>query len=193
MWEPDVEWVTCEGVVKALHRAKINPILMGAYGIGGFLSEPRATQDVDVLVTMKEVRKAVRVLETEYPYLELLDGVMVARFRNPTTQRVMLDVMKPKSRLMQAVFRNCVRVGKTHRIPDLEMCLALKMAAMSGPVRKERKRLIDLADFIDMIEHNRQVLDLAKLERLGVIAKPGGGKRILALVADIDAGRTIQL
>src|SRR5262245_13677356 len=68
--EPHVEKVTPEGVIAALHRAGVNPVLMGTHGLSGYRSEARATQDVDVLVTKKDVRKAVWVLEQEYPYLE---------------------------------------------------------------------------------------------------------------------------
>ena len=192
-WEPNVEHVTPEGVIEALNRAGIRPVLMGAHGIGGYRSEARSTQDVDVLVTKRDVRKAVRVLEEAFPYLEPIDSAVVTRFRNWATLKVELDVMKPTSRAMQVVFRNTIAVGDTHRIPTLEMALASKFVAIVSSTRRQAKKQVDLGDFIDVIEHNREVLDLKKLKRLGDDVYPNGGERILRMVEDIDAGRTIHL
>jgi hypothetical protein len=81
-----MERVTPEGIIAALNRARINPVLMGTHGLVVYRSEPRATQDVDLLVTKKDVRKAVAVLEREYPYLEVVDTSAVTRMRDPASQ-----------------------------------------------------------------------------------------------------------
>ncbi len=188
-----MEQVTPEGVIAALNRAKIIPVLMGMHGLAGYRSEARATQDVDVLVTKKDLRKAVRVLEEEYPYLEVYEGPAVVRLVNPASQKPIIDLMKPSSEMMRLVFRHTIRIGKTHRIPDLEMGLICKFVAMTAPVRREAKRMIDLGDFIDMVEHNRSVIDLEKLKNFAESVQRGGGARILQMVADIDAGRRVSL
>jgi hypothetical protein len=190
--EPQVEKVTPEGIIAALHREGINPVLMGTHGLVGYRSESRATQDVDLLVTKRDVRKAVRILEREYPYLEVHDSSSVARFVDPVSQKVVIDVMKPNSRAMQLVFRHSLKIGSTHRIPDLEMALACKFIAMIAPNRREEKRLVDLSDFIDVVKNNRAVLDLAKLQRLADMVKPRGGSMVLRIVQDIDAGRRVR-
>ena len=192
-WEPSVLKVTVENVIAALNRVGIRPVLMGTHGLGGYRSEARATQDVDVLVVGREVRKAVRTLEEAFPYLEIVDLPAVVRFVNPVSQKVVIDVMKPNQEAIRVVFRNTIAVGKTHRIPTLEMALASKFVAMNSPTRKLPKKLIDLGDFADVIRHNRHVLDLEKLGRLADKMQPSGGKRILELVADLDAGRAIQI
>jgi hypothetical protein len=191
--EPEVLDVTPENVIAALNRAGIRPVLLGSYGIGGYRSEARATEDVDVLVSKRDVPKALRVLEQEFPYLEIEDHAVVARFRNAATQKIVLDVMKPTSQAMHAVFRNTIAVGKTHRIPNLEMALVTKFTAMKGPTRTPEKKLIDGSDFTNIVRHNRAVIDLKKLKRLGDMVSPGKGAAILRLVAEIDAGRTIQV
>jgi hypothetical protein len=191
--EPEVERVTPEGIIAALNRAGINPVLMGTHGLVGYRSEPRATQDVDLLVTKKDVRKAVAVLEEEYPYLEVLDSSVVTRMRDPVSQKVVIDVIKPASQAMRLVFRHVVKIGKTHRIPELEMALACKFVAMLAPNRREDKRLVDLGDFINVVRNNRTTLDLGKLEHLANLVRPRGGQAILRMVADIDAGRRVRL
>lgn len=190
--EPNVLEVTAENVIAALNRADIRPVLLGTHGLGGYRSEARATQDVDVLVANRDVRKAVCLLEEAFPYLEVVDLPHVARFVNPVSQKVVLDVMKPTQEAIQVVFRHTIRVGVTHRIPTLEMALASKFVALLSPTRGVAKKLLDLADLVDVIQHNRQVLDLEKLKRLGDKVYPNGGQRLLEMVADLDAGRQIE-
>ncbi len=189
--EPNMLRVTPEGTIAALNRAGINPVLMGTHGLIAYRSESRATQDVDVLVTKKDVRKAVAALEEEYPYLEIVDTAVVTRFRDAVSQKIVIDVMKPTSETMKLVFRHVVKIGKTHRIPELEMALACKFVAMLAPNRRHAKRLVDLGDFVDVVENTRSTLNLEKLVHLADRVHPRGGKVVAKMVADIDAGRLV--
>lgn len=191
--EPQVLKVTVEGVLATLHKAQINPVLMGAHGLNVYRSETRATQDVDVLIIKKDVRKAVKVLEREYPYLVLADNSAVTRLFDPVTQKPVIDVMKPSSDGMRVVFRHSIRIGETHRIPDLEMAIVCKFWAMTSPNRRQAKQQVDLGDFIDIVETNRDALDLVKLKRIADVTNPRRGNEILRIVEDIDAGRRVRL
>jgi hypothetical protein len=193
MYQREAAMVRPEDVIAALHRAGVNCVLMGTHGLGGWRSEPRATQDVDVLVTKRDIRKALRALRQAYPDLEVNDTPVVTRFTDPATRKVVIDVMKPTLPVYQIVFRYTIPVGDTHRIPDLEMALASKFAAMVSPNRDPDKKLIDAGDFVNVVRHNRSDIDLAKLLRLGDKVYPGGGEEIRRIVEDIDAGRPIQL
>ncbi len=190
--EPHVLNVTPENVIAALNKAGVSFVLMGTHAINGYRDEARATQDIDVLVVKKDVRKAIRTLDRAFPYLEMVENSAVARFVDPVTQKVVIDVMKPSSEGVRLVFRHSVDVGKSHRIPDLEMAIVSKFLAMTAPNRKQSKRLIDAGDFTNMIEHNRKSLDLEKLRRIGDKVQSHGGSKILKLVEEIDAGRPIQ-
>src|SRR5208283_2074899 len=59
--------VTPEAVIQVLTKAGADFVLMGTYGVEGYRTEPRATQDVDVLVRKKDLRKAVAALTAQYP------------------------------------------------------------------------------------------------------------------------------
>jgi hypothetical protein len=190
--QPQVLNVSPENVIDVLHRAGINPVLMGAHGINGYRDEARASQDVDVLVTKREVRKAIRALAQAFPSLKVHENSAVARFVDPVSQTVVLEVMKPSSQPIQLVLRNTVAVGDRYRIPTLEMALVSKYVAIRSPDRIPRKRHLDRADFTSMVEENRAILDLDKLQKLAARVQPGGGNHILSLIADIDAGREIQ-
>jgi len=193
MYQREAAMIRPEEVIAALHAVGIRCVLMGTHGLGGWRSEARATQDVDVLVPKNSVRKAVKVLSERYPNLEVSDTPVVARFIDPTTGKGVIDVMKPITPVYQMVFRHTIAVGDTHRIPDLEMALVSKFAAMISPNRAPDKKMIDAGDFINVVQHNRGDLDVEKLVRFGEKVYPGGGEEIRQVIADIDAGRTIQL
>ncbi len=190
--QPMAARVTPERVIAVLHQAGVKPVLMGTHGVGGYRSEPRATQDVDVLVRKKDIRKAVRALQAEYPNLTITDFPVVTRFIDPSNQKPVIDVMKPTQSIFRAVFRHTIAVGDTHEIPQLEMALVSKFAAMVSPNRSEAKKLIDASDFVDVVVYNRKDLDLTKLQRLADRVYPNGGAEMRQLIADIDAGRRIQ-
>jgi hypothetical protein len=166
---------------------------METHGINVYRDEARATQDVDVLVTKRDVPRAIRVLAEAFPYLEVMNFSTVARFVDPVTQKVVLDVMKPTSRTMQSVFRRTIAIKDTHRIPTLEMALVAKYVAMTAPNRKRLKRMQDLVDFANMAVQNRAAIDMAKLRRIGDAIETGHAERITELIADIDAGRALEI
>ena len=190
--QPQLLNLTPERVISVLNRAGINPVLMGAHGINSYRDEARASQDVDVLVTKREVRKAIRVLHEAFPSLKVHENAAVARFVDRVSQTVVLDVMKPSSQVMQLMFRNSIAIGDRYRVPTLEAALVTKFVAITSPNRVPRKRHLDRADFTSMVEENREVIDLEKLRKLAAKAQTGGGKHILSLIADIDAGREIH-
>ncbi len=191
--EPNVLEVTPEHVIAALKSVAINCVLMGTHGINVYRDAARATDDVDVLVPKKDIRKALQKLEKTFPYLEIVQNSAVARFVNPATQKVAIDVMKPSSEAMRLVFRNTVAIGKSHRIPDLEMAIVSKFLAMRAPNRNRLRRSQDLIDLMNMVVTRRKSLDLQKLRRLGDRVQHRGGEEILLLVDDLDEGRSITI
>jgi hypothetical protein len=191
MYRPKTTMIKPEDVIRLLNKAKVRFILMGTYGINGYRYEPRATQDVDVLVKTKDHEKAVAILRGEFPNLFVVDHPVVTRFLDPENSRPLIDVMKPTDDTLQAAFKYSVPVGKSHRIPDLEMALVSKFAAMVSPNRIQSKKLVDGGDFVDIVETNLKAINLKKMRRLAEMVYKGGGKEILGLVDDIQAGRRI--
>src|SRR5260370_34870885 len=60
-------------VITVLNEAGAKFVLMGAHAIGGWMDNPRATKDVDGLVAVRSVKKAVRALLAAFPDLEADD------------------------------------------------------------------------------------------------------------------------
>lgn len=193
MYRPTATMIPHDEIIKLLNGAGVKFVLMGTHGVGGWRSEPRATQDVDVLVRPAHHRKAVRTIRKAYPDLIMDDQIVVTRFTDPATGFVILDLMRPYEKVLKAVFKNTKSVGRTHRIPDLEMSLATKYAAMVSPNRTTKKKYTDANDFMDIVEYHQNDIDLAKLKRLGEKVYRGGGAEILKYVEDAKAGRQLEL
>jgi hypothetical protein len=191
--QPMATDVTPERVLEALHDAGVNCVLMGTHALNTYRDEPRATQDVDVLVRKRDMRKAIRALRLAFPGLTVSDTPVVTRFIDPETQKGVLDVMKPTQTVFQIVFRHTVKVAHTHSIPNLEMALASKFAAMVSPHRRADKKMLDAGDFINVVLNNRTDIDLEKLGRLADKVYPRKGKEVLEMIEAIDAGKPLKL
>ena len=182
-------------VLQVCNREEISFVLVGAYGLAAWFEDPRATQDVDLIVASKHVKKAVRKLSKAFPQLNPEDCEVVIRLRNRETEKVAIDVMKPSQPLMKAVFKNCQLIryeGQDCRIPTLEMALALKFGPMVSVARDDLKKLQDAFDFGTMVRHN-PIINLEKLAELGDLVYPGGSKEILELVDSVRTGKKLRL
>ena len=191
MYRPEVCMVAPEDVIPALNEAGVRFMLMGNYGITGWRDEERATQDVDVLVRSRDHHKAVKAISEAFPRLEVADFPVVTRFLDPVGKVPLIDLMKPNQPLFKVAFRQAVLDAEGYLIPNLEFALACKFAAMVSPNRQERKKLLDAADFMSIVEKNAPAIRLARLKRLGERVYPGGGAEILQLVEDAKAGRRL--
>ncbi len=184
MYKPQAPMVTPEAVIRVLNKAKVKFVLMGTHGIGGWRSEPRATQDVDVLV-FAAVKRA-------FPDLDIQDLPAVTRFVDPADGKPVIDLMKPEDELYQEVFKNPVRVGRTHFVPNLEAALACKYAAMISPSRPAEKKALDEADFISMACQNSSIIDRDVLFSLAEMGKANGGHEIQLLLDQAKAGQRLK-
>jgi len=182
-------------VIRVLNENKISFVLVGLHGLSAWMREPRGTKDVDVVVTAKQVKKAVQVLLAAFPNLEPIDLPVVTRLKDRETDDVLIDVMKPVQQPPRSVFKNCIDVkqgNESYRIPTLEMGLALKFAPMISLSRAEEDKYQDAHDFIRMVKNNAEI-DLDKLKQLGELVYVGGGNEIVEMVRKVRAGEKLRL
>jgi hypothetical protein len=182
-------------VIRILNDAKISFVLVGAYGLAGWRKEPRATEDVDVVVAAKQVKKAVKLLCGEFPELEPVDLPVVVRLRQRGTETVVIDVMKPVQQPYREVFKHTHMVhagGQKYRVPSLEMAVLMKYSSMTSLNRAEEDIHQDAHDFILMVKNNPE-LDREKLAELGALLYADGGKDALELVRKALAGEKLNL
>jgi hypothetical protein len=182
-------------VIEVLSQAKISFVLVGAYGLASWLRKPRATEDVDVVVAARQVKRAVKAIVSAFPYLESVDLPVVVRLRDRQTQDVMIDVMKPVQQPYVEVFHHTQTVtteGRKYRIPSLEMALVMKFSAMTSLYRADADKFQDAHDFILLVQNNAD-LEEGKLAELAQLVYPEAGKDVLELVRKVRAGEKLSL
>ncbi len=194
MYRPEATMYEPEDIVPMLNAGKISYLVMGTHGVGAWRSEPRGTQDIDFLVVKRDHAKAVKIIREAFPKLEVIDATVVTRFRDPELDKVVIDFMRPNQPLFRVAFRNTIGVPKLgYRAPNLEFALASKFAAMVSHNRVPKKKHVDIGDFMDIVEFNKDAIDRTKLKKLGDLVYPNGGRELLKLVDDTLAGRNIQV
>jgi hypothetical protein len=184
-----------EEVIGVLNAAKVSFTLVGAHGLGGWTGKPRATEDVDVIVVQRHVKKAVAALTAAFPNLGVDDQPAVVRLRDRGTGAIAIDVMKPNQAIIHAALKHThtVRSGRmSYKVPSLEMALALKFAPMVSLNRSDLDKQQDAVDFGRMVVNNTK-LDLDQLATLGDFVYPGGGKEIVEFVRRVRAGEQLIL
>ena len=189
------DYIAPEAVIDLLNAAGIRFILAGAHATSGWMNESRYTEDVDVLVVTRHVPAAIRTIRRAYPHLQLRDTPVVARFLDPLTKTVVVDVMKPNEPLHQVAMRHTHQIQTAERsyfVPSLEFALAMKFAAMASHWRDRIKKIQDTFDFARMVQVN-EIINLRKLANLGERVYAGGGHEILELVRRVRDGGPITL
>jgi hypothetical protein len=182
-------------VIRVLNRAKISFVLVGAYGLAGWRRETRSTDDVDVIVAGRQVKKAVRMLLEAFPQLEPVDLPVVVRLRERDTEDVMIDVMKPVQQPYTAVFKHTYKLdaeGESYRVPSLEMAVVMKFSAMLSTTRAPEDRHRDAYDFMRIVKNNPD-LNLDQAAELASAMYPDGGKKLRELTRKTLANETLVL
>jgi hypothetical protein len=182
-------------IIAALNRAGVRFLLIGSHGLGGWLQEPRASQDVDILAMARDLRKSVRILLAEFARLEAEDGDGMTRLRYRETGKAAIDVMKPNREFFRAAFRHTHTVrfgGQSYRIPSLEMALVLKFAPMVSRPWSDAQKYLDAHDFMCIALANPGI-NTDKLAELGELVYPGGGAEIVEKVRQVRAGEKMNL
>lgn len=193
MHRPEVAMTDPHKVIDVLNEAKVSFVLVGTHGLVGYRSESRATHDVDVVATKKDLAKAQAALEEAFPDLKVVDLPAVVRFIEEPSNKGVIDLIKPASKLFRTVFRNTEQVGKSHRIPSLEMVLVLKWFAMTAENRAYARKLQDGGDFADIVAEQGDVIDEPKVRRIGNGIEPGAGTKIVAAIRDVRTGKELRI
>lgn len=183
--------VSPQEVVDVLKSARIRKwVLMGLHGYVGYLPEPRATQDVDVMIGAKQRRRAVKAIHAKWSNLILREHSEVARFLDPQDltadgqPKPVVDLMMPWAKFQQTILDQFVVTDRQtgHRIPTLEGALVSKYAAMLSLYRSYDKKEQDAVDFRRMVRTNFDRIARDDLQRLGGEVWEGGAAEILRFV-----------
>jgi hypothetical protein len=125
--------------------------------------------------------------------LELEKNPDVWRFHK--NRQYLVDFIFTRVALFKRVLTEYEKIrinGVETKVPKVECALAMKFAAMTGHYRSHRKKHLDAADFMSIVEKNSE-LDMALLHELGELNYSGGGDEISQYVADVRAGRNLEI
>ncbi len=184
---PQAMNITPQAVIDVLVAAGVkNWVLMGLHGYVGYLANPRATQDVDVMVPYTQRKRAAAALRAAWPDLMVRELSQVVRFmddKDPDPEgnpKPVIDLMLPWGKHQESILKEFVVVDQEtgHRIPTLEAALASKYGAMVSSHRDWRKKQQDAVDFRNMVHANHEHIRVDDLKRLGNEAWDGGGEEI---------------
>ncbi|NLY01411.1 MAG: hypothetical protein GXY83_35415 [Rhodopirellula sp.] len=179
--------ISPQDVIDVLVAAGIkNWVLMGLHGYVGYLPDPRATQDVDVMVARRHRKRAIKAISEAWPEMILHESVQVVRFLDPHDRdsdghpRPVIDLMFPWAAFQETILRKYVVTDEQtgHRIPRLEAALVSKYAAMISPHPDADKREYDCGDFRRMVRANCGAIRQEDLRRLADEVWEGGSEEI---------------
>lgn len=179
--------ITPQEVIDVLTAAGIQDwVLMGLQGYVGYMPEPRATQDVDIMVPYSRRAKARKAIAKRWPELVIRELSQVTRFLDPLDldpqgqPKPVIDLMHPWAPFQELILKEYVVVDEEtqHRLPTLEAALVSKYASMLSQFRDRDKKEQDAVDFRRLVRANRDRIRRDDLCRLAGLVWEGGAEEI---------------
>jgi hypothetical protein len=183
--------ITPQDVIDVLTDAGIdNWVLMGLHGYVGYMPDPRATKDVDIMAPYSSRSRVKKAIIQRWPQLEVRELSQVMRFLDPADldaegkPKPVLDLMHPWSPFQELILKEYVVVDERtqHRLPTLEAALVSKYAAMVSPHRDRDKREQDAVDFRRLVRANQDRIRSDDLQRIAALVWEGGADEITRFV-----------
>lgn len=184
--------ISPQDVVDVLVAAGVKEwVLMGLHGYMGYLPDPRATQEVDVMVPYRQRKRAMKAIRQAWPDLLVHELSQVVRFLDPQDRysdgqhKPVIDLMLPWGKFQETILKEHVVIDPEtqHRIPSLEAALVAKYAAIISSFRSRDKKEQDAVDFRRMVRANHERIAQDDLRRLADEVWEGGGAEIERFVA----------
>jgi hypothetical protein len=190
-WRLNSMNITPQQVIEVIVAGGVQKwVLMGLHGCVGYLSQPRATQDVDIMVDRQERDLAVSAILQRWPQLEMRDSSIVVRFVDPGEAHAgqmpqgVIDIMLPNDECQLCILNECVHIEPRsgHRLPTREAALAAKYSALISPYRDWVRKSYDAGDLRSIILAAPQLINRGEAYRLGELIFPGGGNELLEFI-----------
>ena len=169
------DWQTAGGtddvmrLVDCLERTDIQWCAIGGVAVNHWAEEPMVTQDVDFVVTARDVERAVEVLSEA--------GFKAQKYQwsvNFTGQSKVSIQLSTEETYLSFPERSVAADvhGILLRVASLEDTLAGKILAWSDSSRRQSKRIKDFADIARLVESHHQLWEVLPKELQGEIERP---------------------
>lgn len=179
---------TLARVIATFDELGVRWCLIGAHAIGEY-TEPRATEDVDLLVDDRRMPKLLSLLGDRLGPLDVDDIGAAVRLR-----ALQIDLVRASA---NSVFRTALAEATTidaWRIPTREALLVMKFMAATSPFRgldRRRQDIIDLVRLYRAIDPDD--LDRPTISRLAGMMYGGADAELSELLGRIDRDEPISL
>lgn len=179
--------VTPQQVIDVLTEAGVKGwVLIELHGYVGYMPNPRATQDVDVMVRHSERRRAQKAITRRWPELAVQELSQVIRFCDSPDldaqdePKPVVDLMLPWAPFQDLILNEYVVVDPQtqHRLPNLDAAIVSKYASMISPYRDREKKEYGAGDSRRLVTANREQLKGEDLRRLGSLVWEYGGDEV---------------
>jgi hypothetical protein len=148
-------FIRSSDVEKLLSNHGIKHMIIGAHALGEITSEPRATQDVDIIVRGNDFSKTIKLITDTFPNTHAEDSRIKDEQGN-----VLVDILTDD----HPIYKMALNLGG--RIPTPESLLVMKFLASVHPLRRKDKKLQDKADFFNIVSKvkidTNKILDYLK-------------------------------
>jgi hypothetical protein len=181
-------------VLRLFHKRKIDSVLIGSYGLVEWLGMPRPSAELDLVVTPRQRKRAVKLLHQTYPHLRLADQEWGALFQDLVNHRVKIKLVPPTSFLATIFSQTRKRAvdGVPCLIPNVEMAVLLAFAAVLNPQKPLHEKEQEQADFVALVKANKKLAE-PKLKKLCEALSPGLGEPLLKLVRSVRRTGRVEM
>jgi predicted nucleotidyltransferase len=182
-----------------LEAGGIKYVLIGGHVLGYLTGSPRATVDVDVIISSAHVAQAVKAIKARFPELTSEDLVYNVRFnssRRGGGDAERIDLVRAGNPFFQRILDRYATAiqskGQRVHVPTVEAAIALKFAAAISPNRGDESRPQDRIDLLAIVRKHTD-LNQAVLAELGDLVYSGGGEELQTFVRDVQAGKNVVI
>lgn len=169
------DWQTSGGtddvmrLIDALERADVAWCAIGGVAVNHWAEQPMVTQDVDLVVAIEAVDRAVSLLEDAGFHAERFPWSVNFKGRSAVSIQLSIEEFYRDypSRAVAADVH-----GMLMRVACLEDTLKGKIKAWSEPERRQSKRIKDMADIARLVEAHPKLWNDLPDSLKGLIQKP---------------------
>jgi len=176
-------------LAEALRDAGGPHLLVGGFAVGALTANPRATVDVDVIISADAVDRLIDALQARLGPLDVTRYRSLARVTRPAIDVILASRDPLRLRALSAELSREADLGDglVLRLPVPELAIILKYAAALSLSRSSEDTAQDIADLSRIVARHPD-LDLERLSAIGRALRTRSPKEIHEIVATLRAG-----
>lgn len=174
-------------VIAVLDKAGVGHTLIGAHALGTHTKQPRATKDVDVVVSNVDV--AAAAIRKAYPKFQVVDMGEAGKRVVDAEGAEVVDLLRPIGLVRRHALQHHspVKSGKTTiNVGSLPLMIALKWVGANSISRPSTKRAQDNVDLRNMVAANLGHVPAQAAAALIVKGNPLMGAKFLMDIKAIE-------